>query len=81
MVRLARLRAVSRIPREVAERIGPELSSIASTVEETARRVRSLVDGVATESAEGAPPELLGLERALDGAVRASDRLRRVLGP
>jgi hypothetical protein len=71
---------MSRIPEEVAARIGPELSSIAQTVEDTARRVRALVDGVAAESSEGAPAELLGLERALEGAVRASDRLRRVLG-
>ncbi len=54
--------------------MGPEISSLSTTLEELTRRVGSLADAAQGEDEEAAM-ELFGVERSLSGALR---RLRKL---
>lgn len=54
----------------------PELSSLAATLEELARRVTELTDAATAAGDDEAMVELVGLERQLQGSLR---RMRRLL--
>ena len=53
----------------------PELSSLASTLEEVLQRVSALTDEATAGGDEDAVSELVALERALQGALRRMRRL------
>jgi len=52
-----------------------ELSSIAASLDQIARRVTTLADAATAAKRDGVASDLIAVERALLGAVRRLDRL------
>ena len=54
---------------------GAELSSVAATLDQLARRVAAMADAAVSDKREAVAADLIAVERALAGAVRRLERL------